>query len=70
MYVLKDALNHFLVDSSAKSSLRSAKNVVFFLFSILVYRPMGGYNLPPPPAYATESYSDSYCDIPDFQYYT
>ena len=29
LYVSKDALNHFLVHSSAKSSLRSAKNVVF-----------------------------------------
>ena len=42
IYVLKDALNHFLVNSSAKkNSLRTAKNV-FFLFCILVDRPMGG----------------------------
>ena len=38
----KNALNHFLVNSSAKDSLRKAKNVVFFLFGILVDRPIGG----------------------------
>ena len=37
----KDDLNQFLVNSSAKNSLRRAKNVVFFLFCILVDRPMG-----------------------------
>ena len=37
----KDALNHFLVHSSAKNSLRIAKNVVFFLVCILADRPMG-----------------------------
>ena len=41
IYVSKDVLNHFLVHSIAKNSLRSAKNVVFFLFCILVDRPMG-----------------------------
>ena len=46
--VSKDALNHFLVNSSAKDSLRTAKNVVFFLFFILVDRPMGGAIAPPP----------------------
>ena len=46
-YVLKDALNHFLVHSRVKSSLRSAKNVVFSLFSILADR------LYPPAGYAT-----------------
>ena len=39
----KNALNHFLVHSSAKkNSLSSAKNVLFSLFCILVHRPMGG----------------------------
>ena len=47
MYVSKNALNHFLVNSCAKDSLGRAKNVVFFLFCILVDRPMGGN---PPPA--------------------
>ena len=42
MYDSKDALNHILVHSSLKTSLISAKNVVFFLFCILVDRPMGG----------------------------
>ena len=42
MYGSKDALNHVLVHSSPKTSLRSAKNVVFFLFCILVDRPMRG----------------------------
>ena len=39
IYVLKDALNHFLVHSSAKNNLRRARNVLFFLFCILVDRP-------------------------------
>ena len=39
IYVSKDALNHLSVNSSAKDSLRRAKNVVFFLFRILVVRP-------------------------------
>ena len=42
IYVLKDALNHFLVHSSAKNSLRRAKNLLFFLFCIFVDKPMGG----------------------------
>ena len=42
IYVSKDALNHFSVNSSAKNSLKRAKNVLFFLFCILVDRPMGG----------------------------
>ena len=41
IYVTKDALNHFLVNSSAKNSLRRTENVVFSLFCILVDRPMG-----------------------------
>ena len=41
IYVLKDALNHFLVHSSINNSLRKDKNVVFSLFCILVDRPMG-----------------------------
>ena len=50
--VQKNALNHVLVHFSPKTSLRSAKNVVFFLFCILVDRPMGGggAKAPPPPA--------------------
>ena len=50
------ALNHFLVWFCAKESLRSAKNVVFSLFCILVGRPMGGAIAPPapPPSYATD----------------
>ena len=48
------ALNHFLVQSSAKESLRSAKHVVFSLLCILVGRPMGGAIAPPaPPPLAT-----------------
>ena len=39
--VSKYALNRFLILSSAKNSLKSAKNVEFTLFSILVGRPMG-----------------------------
>ena len=41
IYVSKDALNHFLVHSITKNSLRKAKNVVFSLFCILVDRPIG-----------------------------
>ena len=41
MYVSKDPLNHFLVHSSAKNSLRRAKNEAFSLVCILVDRPMG-----------------------------
>ena len=51
MYVSKDDLNHYLVHSSAFNGLRSAKNVVFFPFCILVDMPMGGggegYSPPP-----------------------
>ena len=39
MYVSKNALNNFLVHSRAKGCLRSAKNVVFLLFCILVVAP-------------------------------
>ena len=42
------AINHFLVHSSPKNSLRSAKNVVFFLFCILVDMPIGGATAPHP----------------------
>ena len=45
IYVSKDAKNHFLVYTSAKNSLRSAKNVVFPLFCILVDRPIGAGGL-------------------------
>ena len=54
IYALKDALIHFLVNSSAKNSLRRANDVVFFLFCVLVSRPMGGAIAPP--GYATEIY--------------
>ena len=47
----KDVLNHYLLHSSAFNGLKSAKNVVFFSFCILVDMPMGGgYSPPPPPA--------------------
>ena len=55
IYVSKDALNHFLVNSSEKNNLKRVKNVVFFLFCILVDRPMKGAiaPAPTPPGYAT-----------------
>ena len=40
IHVSKDAINHFLVHSSTKNSLRKTKNEVFFLFCILVDRLM------------------------------
>ena len=46
----KDVLNHFLVHFSTKNSFRSAKNVVFFLFCILVDKPMGRATAPSSPA--------------------
>ena len=53
MYVSNDALNHFLVNSSAKNSLKRAKNVVFSLFCILVDKSMrGGYSPRLPHGYA------------------
>ena len=57
MYGSKDALNHVLVHSSPKTSLRSAKNVVFFLFCILVDRPIEGGTKAPPPALLWLRYS-------------
>ena len=39
---MKGPFYHFLIHSSPKKILRSAKNVVFSLFYILVHRPMGG----------------------------
>ena len=55
VYVSKDVLNHYLVHSSAFKGLKSAKNVVFFSFCILVDMPMGGGLQPPrpPPGYTT-----------------
>ena len=47
MYVSNDALNHFLVNSSAKNSLKRAKNVVFSLFCILVDKSMRGGAIAP-----------------------
>ena len=47
IYVSKDSLNHFLVNSSAKNSLKRAKNVVFFFYISFIWL------LPPPPGYAT-----------------
>ena len=44
----KDDLNYFLVNSNAKNSLRRAKNVLFFLFCILVDSSMGGGYSPSP----------------------
>ena len=41
-YVSNDVLNHYLVHSNAKNSLKNAKNVEFFPFCILVDMPMGG----------------------------
>ena len=55
IYVSKDAFNHCLVNSSAKNSLKRAKNVLFFLFCILVDRPMGGGGGGGAPGYATAS---------------
>ena len=46
----KNVLNHYLFHSSAQNSLKSAKNVVFFLFCILVDLSKGG--LAPLPGYA------------------
>ena len=48
-YVSKNVLNHYLVHSRAQNSLKSAKNVVFFPFCILVDISMGGGYSPPPP---------------------
>ena len=45
--VSNNALKHFLVLSSAKDSLRSAKNVVFSLFCILVGSPLARPPTPP-----------------------
>ena len=52
IYVPKDVLNHYLVHSSSLSGLKSAKNVMFFSFCILVDMPRGGA-IAPPPGYAT-----------------
>ena len=46
---LKNVLNHYLAHSSAYNSLRSDKNVFFFLFCILVDMPMRGGAAAPPP---------------------
>ena len=48
--VSKHAQNVFLVYSSAKDIRTSSKNMVFFLFCILVGRPMGGA-IPPLPTW-------------------
>ena len=53
MYVCKDVLNYYLVCSSTYNSLKSAKNVFFFLFCILVDMQMEGA-IAPSPGYATE----------------
>ena len=53
MYVSKNALNHFLVNSSAKDSLRRAKNVVFFYSAFWLTGQWGGYSPPPRPGYTT-----------------
>ena len=55
----EDTLNHRLVNSSAKNSLRSAKNEVFFLFWILVHRSNGAEGaIAFLFVYATEKYND------------
>ena len=61
IYVSKDALNHFLVPSSAKKNiLRSAKNVVFFLLCILVNKAIGREGaVASLPGHATEKHK--YC---------
>ena len=53
----KRGLSHFSVHSSAKDSLRSAKNVIFLLLCILINKPMGDIIAPLPgrPGYATVS---------------
>ena len=43
----KKILKHYLVHSSAFNGLKSAKNLVFFSFCILVNMPMGSYSPPP-----------------------
>ena len=49
IYVSKDALNHFLVQSSAKKAVsEELKYVVLFFFCTLFNRPMGGATAPPP----------------------
>ena len=45
----KRCFKSLLVHSSAFNCLKSAKNVVFFSFCILVNMPMGGYSSPSPP---------------------
>ena len=46
----KNALNHFLVYFSAKNSLRSAKNVIFFILHF-GWQASGGAAAPRPPGY-------------------
>ena len=41
----KNVLNHYLVHSRTFNGLKSAKNVVFLSFCILVDMPMGGGGL-------------------------
>ena len=48
IYVSKEVLNHYFVHSRAINGLKSAKNVVFFPFCILVDIPMEGAIAPPP----------------------
>ena len=56
------AVNHFLVHSSPKNSLWSAKNVVFFLFCILADRPMKVATAPPPtPTGYTTGFMPVFC---------
>ena len=47
-YVSKGVLNHNLVHANAFNGLKSAKNVVFFSFCVLVDMPMGGGYSPAP----------------------
>ena len=48
-YVSKNALNHFLVYFSAKNSLKSAKNVVFFILRLGWQANRGAIAPPPAP---------------------
>ena len=45
----KNALNHFLVNFSTKNSLKSAKNVMFFILRF-GWQANGETIAPPPPA--------------------
>ena len=62
IYVSKDALNHFLVHSSAKKTVfKELKYVIFLFFCTVVNRPMGGGGYSPPPfGYVTAPVTGNY----------